>query len=267
MVSGTAPSASKRVPRCTRRVASPPSSRSMFGPTTSPFSSRNSKRRWVHHQYSGRLSPFQAKTGTPAGSSGVPSPTTIAAAAWSWVEKMLQLTQRTSAPSAVRVSMRTAVCTVMCSEPAMRAPASGCCVAVLGAQGHEAGHLVLGEVDLLAAEAGEGEVGDLEVGRRSGWSDGCQCWRSCRSRVRGRPLRSARRGWSAVCRTERACRGFGGARAVPGYAATYPRGACAGRSEGPRSGEVGRRPVEDGGTAGAHRRPGGHERRPGPCRG
>ena len=98
----------------------------MFGPTTSPFSSRNSNSRWVHHQYSGRLSPFQAKTGTPAGSSGVPSPTTIAAAAWSWVEKMLQLTQRTSAPSAVSVSMRTAVCTVMCSEPAMRAPASGC---------------------------------------------------------------------------------------------------------------------------------------------
>ena len=80
----------------------------------------------MHHQYSGSVSPFQAKTGTPAGSSGVPSPTTIAAAAWSWVEKMLQLTQRTSAPSEVRVSMRTAVCTVMCSEPAMRAPASGC---------------------------------------------------------------------------------------------------------------------------------------------
>ena len=125
VVSGTAPSASKRVPRWTSRVASPPSSSSMFGPTTAPLSSRNSNRRWVHHQYSARLSPFQAKTGTPAGSSGVPSPTTIAAAAWSWVEKMLQLTQRTSAPRAVSVSMRTAVCTVMCSEPAMRAPASG----------------------------------------------------------------------------------------------------------------------------------------------
>ena len=36
-------------------------------------------------------------------------------------------------------------------------------VAVLGAQRHQAGHLVLGELDLLAAEAGEGEVGDLEV--------------------------------------------------------------------------------------------------------
>ena len=80
----------------------------------------------VHHQYSSRLSPFQAKTGTPFGSSGVPSgPTTIAAAAWSWVEKMLQLAQRTRAPSAVSVSMSTAVCTVMCSDPVIRAPRSG----------------------------------------------------------------------------------------------------------------------------------------------
>ena len=80
----------------------------------------------VHHQYSGSVSPFQAKTGVPAGASTVPSlPTTTAAAAWSWVEKMLQETQRTSAPSATRVSIRTAVCTVMCREPAMRAPASG----------------------------------------------------------------------------------------------------------------------------------------------
>ena len=81
---------------------------------------------WVHHQYSSSVSPFQAKTGTPAGASTVPSgPTATAAAAWSWVEKMLQEAQRTSAPSATRVSMSTAVWMVMCSEPAMRAPASG----------------------------------------------------------------------------------------------------------------------------------------------
>ena len=52
-------------------------------------------------------------------------PTATAAAAWSWVEKMLQLTQRTWAPSAVSVSMSTAVWMVMWSEPVMRAPASG----------------------------------------------------------------------------------------------------------------------------------------------
>ena len=55
---------------------------------------------------------------------GVPR-TAIAAAAWSWVEKMLQEAQRTSAPMACSVSMSTAVWMVMCSEPVMRAPFSG----------------------------------------------------------------------------------------------------------------------------------------------
>jgi hypothetical protein len=64
----------------------------------------------VHHQYSSSVSPFQAKTGVPVGASTVPSgPTTTAAAASSWVEKMLQETQRTSAPRATRVSISTAV--------------------------------------------------------------------------------------------------------------------------------------------------------------
>ena len=90
-------------------------------------------------------------------------PTATAAAAWSWVEKMLQEAQRTSAPSATRVSMRTAVWTVMCSEPAIRAPASGLRVAVPLPHRHQAGHLVLGEADLGAAEVGEVQVGNLEV--------------------------------------------------------------------------------------------------------
>ena len=94
----------------------------MFGPSPLP----KSKSWSVHHQYSASVSPFQAKTGVPEGCSGVPfGPTTTAAAASSWVEKMLQDTQRTSAPSATRVSMRTAVWMVMCSEPATRAPRSG----------------------------------------------------------------------------------------------------------------------------------------------
>jgi len=80
----------------------------------------------VHHQYSSSVSPFQAKTGTPCGLSTVPlGPTATAAAAWSWVEKMLQLAQRTSAPRAFRVSISTAVWMVMWSEPITRAPASG----------------------------------------------------------------------------------------------------------------------------------------------
>src|SRR4029453_8837778 len=38
---------------------------------------------------------------------------------------MLQLAHRTSAPRATKVSINTAVCTVMCSDPAILAPASG----------------------------------------------------------------------------------------------------------------------------------------------
>ncbi len=41
-------------------------------------------------------------------------------------------------------------------------------VGVLAADRHQAGHLVLGELDLLAAELGEGEIGDLEVVLREG---------------------------------------------------------------------------------------------------
>ena len=87
----------------------------------------------------------------------------IAAAAWSWVEKMLHEAQRTSAPSACSVSISTAVWIVMCSEPEMRAPLSGWACGVLLADRHEAGHLGLGDRDLLAAPVGELEVGDLEV--------------------------------------------------------------------------------------------------------
>ncbi len=123
--SGTVPVFSNSTPLCTSRVASPPSSRIMLGP--SKPSAVQSKMRSARRQYSSRVSPFHANTGTPAGASVVPSgPTTTAAAASSCVEKMLQLAQRTCAPRATSVSISTAVCTVMCSDPAMRAPRSGC---------------------------------------------------------------------------------------------------------------------------------------------
>ena len=111
-------SRSARKPRCANSVASPPSSTMSVGPSGSPpagFGNRNDCSR--HHQYSSSVSPFQANTGTPAAA--------MAAAAWSWVLKMLQLDHRTSAPSSTRVSMRTAVWIVMCNEPVIRAPASG----------------------------------------------------------------------------------------------------------------------------------------------
>ena len=128
---GTAPSRPYSAPLWTSRVASPPSSTIRVGPAKPLHASMRS----VHHQYSSSVSPFHAKTGTPRGSSGVPPvpgwPTTTAAAAWSWVEKMLHEAQRTSAPSAARVSINTAVCTVMCSDPETRAPASGRAAAYL----------------------------------------------------------------------------------------------------------------------------------------
>ena len=119
---GTKPARSNSRPLCTSRVASPPSSRIIVGPAC-PGQRRACS---VHHQYSSSDSPFHAKTATPRGASTVPSgPTTTAAAAWSWVEKMLQLAQRTSAPRATSVSIKTAVWIVMCRDPVIRAPRSG----------------------------------------------------------------------------------------------------------------------------------------------
>ena len=104
-----------------------------------------------------------------AGSSTVPfGPTATAAAAWSCVEKMLHDTQRTSAPRSTSVSIRTAVCTVMCSEPMIFAPCERLLALVLGAERHEAGHLLLGEPDLLAAPLGERRGrATLKAGRSS----------------------------------------------------------------------------------------------------
>ena len=62
------------------------------------------------------------------------------------------------------VSISTAVWIVMWIEPVMRAPFERLGVAVLGPQRHQPGHLLFGQHDLLAAEFGEGEVGDAEIG-------------------------------------------------------------------------------------------------------
>src|SRR6201991_2105 len=102
---GTTPAFSNSAPRSTSMVASPPSSRIMLAGSFGQVSICSAA-----HQYSSRLSPFHANTGTPCGSSGVPcGPTTTAAAAWSWGEKMLHDAQRTSAPKDTRVSISTAV--------------------------------------------------------------------------------------------------------------------------------------------------------------
>lgn len=95
----------------------------------------------------------------------------MAAAAWSWVEKMLQLVQVTSAPRATRVSMRTAVwMAIKCQIDPIT---TRCKVrthvkttgnagtlqrlvsTVLGTDGHETRHLNLGELDLAATECSQ----------------------------------------------------------------------------------------------------------------
>ena len=60
----------------------------------------------------------------------------------------------------------------MCSEPVIRAPRSGCAAANSRAERHQAGHLVLGELDLLAAERGERQVGHLVVALGEGRGPG-----------------------------------------------------------------------------------------------
>src|SRR5688500_8370483 len=78
---GTFPAFSNSTPLWISSVTSPPSSTIWSGPLPSPKSIARS----VHHQYSSSVSPFHAKTGTPAGCSTVPpalsGPTTAAAAA------------------------------------------------------------------------------------------------------------------------------------------------------------------------------------------
>ena len=172
--SGASPAASYSTPLWTSIVASPPSSRMRFGPSSSGQSSACS----VHHQYSVERLALPGEDRHALGSSGVPSgPTTAAAAAWSCVEKMLQLHQRTSAPSAVSVSISTAVWIVMCSEPVMRAPLSGCASAYSARVCIRPGISCSARIDLLAAVVGEREVGDLEVLLRvdggGGWVHAC----------------------------------------------------------------------------------------------
>merc|ERR1719284_2264985 len=99
---------SNSLPLWIKSVASPPSSTSKSQPSAPGTVIICS----VHHQYSGSVSPFHAKT------VAVPA-LAIAAAAWSWVLKMLHDAQRTLAPRAAKVSISTPVWMVMCKDPLM----------------------------------------------------------------------------------------------------------------------------------------------------
>merc|ERR1712061_945729 len=113
--SGKVPSfayfSSNSFPLWINNVASPPSSTNRSHPSAPGTVIICS----VHHQYSGNVSPFHAKT------AAVPA-LAMAAAAWSCVLKMLQEHHRTLAPMAARVSIKTPVWMVMCREPLMLRP-------------------------------------------------------------------------------------------------------------------------------------------------
>merc|ERR1719396_99064 len=105
---------SNSLPLWMSKVASPPSSTSWSHPSWPGTVNICS----VHHQYSWRVSPFHANT------VAVPA-LAMAAAAWSWVLKILHEHQRTLAPIAAKVSINTPVWMVMCNEPLMFKPLKG----------------------------------------------------------------------------------------------------------------------------------------------
>ena len=92
----------------------------------------------------------------------------MAAAAWSCVEKMLHEAQRTSAPSAFSVSISTAVWIVMCSEPVMRAPLSGCVLAYSSRMAMRPGISVSAMAISLRPQSASAMSAITIVGARSG---------------------------------------------------------------------------------------------------
>jgi hypothetical protein len=89
----------------------------------------------------------------------------MAAAAWSWVEKMLQEHQRISAPSAdQRLDQHGGLDGHVQTAGDARS-GERLALAELLAQGHQPRHLGLGDVHLFAAEIGQGDVGNLVIGK------------------------------------------------------------------------------------------------------
>ena len=173
-------------PRWTNSVASPPSSRIMFGVPPSP----HSKMRCVIVPVVLERLALDART--------------PACRRRRWRRRHGPGSRRCcTRPSARRrrapcsVSISTAVWIVMCSEPAMRAPRSGCCGPVFLARRHQAGHLGLGDGDFLAAPIGEPDVLDDVVGGGGGGELGGfrqRSWRSLAAWMAGNAAcRSARR--------------------------------------------------------------------------
>ena len=160
--SGTSPAFSASAPLCTSMVASPPSSRIMLASSPS-----GQLRIWfVHHQYSSSVSPFQAKTGTPfgivrravrpddhcgggmilGGEDVAARPPHLGTQGHQGLDQHRRLHRHVQRAGDLGTSQRLGL-------------------AVLRAHGHQPGHLVLGEADLLAAKVGEGQIGNAKIHR------------------------------------------------------------------------------------------------------
>ena len=143
------------MPRCMSSVASPPSSRIMFGAPPSD----HSKMRWVYSQYSVRISPLTANTGMPAAAT--------AAAAWSWVEiDVARCPAHVGAERRERLDQHRGLNRHVQRAGNARA-AQRLLRPVLLARRHQAGHFGFGDRELLAAPFGEADVLDDIVGVRS----------------------------------------------------------------------------------------------------
>lgn len=101
-------------------MASPPSSSSTFGPSPGQVSAC-----FVHHQYSASVSPFHANTGTRRRVRRPVRADRHRRGRLILVEKRLHDAQRRSAPNSTSVWISAAVCTVMRTDPVIRAPARG----------------------------------------------------------------------------------------------------------------------------------------------
>ena len=156
--SGTAPAFSNSTPLCTRSVASPPSSRIMLGPPSPGHS-----RAWrVHHQYSceGLALPGEhrdalgivdraVRTDGHGGGGVVLGGEDVAAGpAHPRAERGQRLDQHGRLDRHVQ-------------RAGDAGPGQGLGRPELVPHRHQSGHLVLGQLDLLASERGQGEVGHL----------------------------------------------------------------------------------------------------------
>ncbi len=120
--------------------------------------------------YSSSVLPFHANTGMAAA--------VIAAAAWSCVEKMLQLARRTFAPSATIVSVCTTVWIAYMKRTRHSYAGQRLARGVFIADRHQPGHLPFGDIDLLAPKMRKRDIRHFIVdglGRRVVIQ--CCCWR------------------------------------------------------------------------------------------